>query len=231
MSASNFGNPPLVRVLPIGLLLACACVPRTADPDGVTPTLAAADAQTSVRTLLDELDALVAAETATEDDRVFAYERAKAIPDDGSAEYAFGRAALAGRLAELRGLGAGGLVTEAEGWARKSIERDPEYGEGEARRMLGTLYVLAPGRLVEHGDSEEGLAMLEALVEAHPDDPRNHLRVAEAYLALGDPGPATAHLCRVLAERTRLRGDDQRLLVRLVKDAGGESSLACGESG
>ena len=56
--------------------------------------------------------------------------------------------------------------------------------------MLGTLYVIAPGALVKHGDSERGLELLEGLVSEHPEIVENHLRLAEAYIALGDPDPA-----------------------------------------
>ena len=119
------------------------------------------------------------------------------------------------------------LVTEAEAFARTALERDPDYDEGAATRMLGTLYVMAPGRLVEHGDAEEGLSMLEDLVEARPEDPRNHLRVAEAYIALDDPDPAVPFLCFAHAHRDALRKDDQSLLDTLSESFGGKDGLAC----
>jgi hypothetical protein len=191
-----------------------------ADPREVAPSKSATE-------ILDELEARIDAGTDTPKDRARAYEQVKAVPDDGSADYAFARAAVAGRLAENRGAKAGRLVTEAEAWALRALERDPAYRDGAAVRMLGTLYVLAPGRLVEHGDSEDGLTMLEELTEAHPEDPRNHLRVAEAYLHLGDPGPSRPSLCAALQGESALRPDDQRLLTRLVADAGGRDALGC----
>lgn len=185
--------------------------------------VAKVDAIGTLHALEDDIEA----GRATEDDRKRAYETVKAAPDDGTADYAFARAALAGRLAELRGVKAGKLVTEAETYARLALERDPEYDQGAATRMLGTLYVMAPGRLVEHGDAEEGLGMLEDLVEARPDDPRNHLRVAEAYIALDDPDPAVPFLCFAHAHRDALRKDDQALLDSLSESFGGKAGLAC----
>ncbi len=176
----------------------------------------------------DGLEARIGAQTDTEADRKAAYQQVRALEDDGSAEYALARAALAGRLAETRGAKAGKLVTEAEQFARLSLDRDRSLRDGAALRMLGTLYVLAPGRLLKQGDSEVGLEMLEDLVRSHPDDPRAQLRLAEAYLALGDPDPSIPHLCRAQSGREALPADERRLLGRLVDDAGGPSVVLCG---
>ena len=81
------------------------------------------------------------------------------------------------------------------------------------------LLLLAPAALLEHGDSERGIEMLESLAEERPDVPENHLRLAEAYVALGDPAPARPHLCRCFESKNVLRPDDQALLARLANDA------------
>ncbi len=219
-------RPIVSLMLGASLLVACKPASSSVPPSGGT---ASQPAQPVVaREVLDALEARIEAGTSSEDDREQAYASVVAAPDDGTADYAFARAALAGRLAELRGLGAGKLVTEAERFARLSLERDPDYDEGAATRMLGTLYVMAPGRLVEHGDAEDGLSMLEDLVDARPDDPRNHLRVAEAYIALDDPDPAVEFLCFAHEHRDALRRDDQALLDTLSETFGGKSGLGCG---
>lgn len=192
-----------------------------------TPEAVGAEAAASPIELSRALEDAIAENREQPNDRQRAYEAAAQLPDDQTADYAFARAALAGRLAENRGLGAGKLVTEAERWARLTLERDPTYDGGAATRMLGTLYVMAPGRLVEHGDAEDGLSMLERLVAERPEDPRNHLRLAEALVFLGDTDQAKAPLCRALDGRAALRGDEQRLLASLVKDVGGEAELRC----
>lgn len=219
-------RPLLVLTLGACALVACKPAPATVSPiDGGTSEPAQ---PLDARAILDALENDIESGKATEKEREKAYDTVVAATDDGSADYAFARAALAGRVAELRGAGAGKLVTEAESFARLALDREPEYDEGAATRMLGTLYVMAPGRLVEHGDAEDGLSLLEDLAEARPEDPRNHLRVAEAYIALDDPEPAAAYLCFAHEHRDGLRQDDQKLLDTLTGALGGKAGLACG---
>ena len=101
------------------------------------------------------------------------------------------------------------------------------WREGSATRLLGTLYVLAPARLVKHGDSEAGLEMLEIEVRSHPERLISRLRLAEAYIALGDPDPANEHLCVVRQGEASLSAGDRRLLAKLLEDAGGADALNC----
>lgn len=210
------------------VVLAASCTREVPPESSVTPDLAAAaNEDEDPLQILDELEKLIEQGKDSENDRVYAYDRIKKIPDDESAAWAFARAASTGRLAELRGAGAGKLVGEVESNARLALERDAEFRDGEAKRMLGTLYVKAPARLLEHGDAEDGLSLLEGLAEAKPEDPRNRLRVAEAYLHLGDEEPARPHLCAALQKRGEFRLDEQKLLDALVEDAGGGDALAC----
>jgi predicted Zn-dependent protease len=164
------------------------------------------------------LQRLIAAQRATDYDREYAYRLVQKHPAN-SAETAFAHAAVAGRLAQIRGMRGGSLVEEVERYARLSLEYDPAFQQGAAQRMLGTLYVLAPAMFLKHGDSETGLELLEELVEKYPHNLSTHLRVAEAYLALDDYEPATPHLCFCLAQKKSLRADEQRLLTRLVEEA------------
>ncbi len=210
-------------ILALGLMTTVAC---TKPGNSSTPPTQAA-AELPPKAVLERLEADIEAGTASEADREQAYAVMTGMEDDGTADYAFARAAVAGRLAELRGLGAGKLVTEAETFARLTLERDPEYDDGAATRMLGTLYVMAPARLVEHGDAEDGLSMLEDLTTARPDDPRNHLRTAEAFINLDDPDPAVPYLCEAARGRATLRRDEAALLDSLVDSVAGDAGLAC----
>lgn len=169
--------------------------------------------------LSDALEQLIAAGKDTATDRAFAYQEARKGPEESSAAYAFARAAITGRYVQTHGLAGLRHIAEVETWARRSRELDPGYRGGAATRMLGTLYVLVPATMLAHGDSEEGLSLLEGLVKLHPEVPENHLRLAEALVALGDPAPAAPHLCFCLAARASLRPDEQGLLDRVVKDA------------
>ncbi len=188
------------------------------------PELAAS--ATTALALSDALEALIADARATDEDREAAYELVQKLPADSAGD-AFGRAAITGRYAESKGAFAIvttesplSLVGEAERYAVLSRRLDPEFRNGAATRMLGTLYVLAPANLLDGGDSEEGLGLLEDLTKAHPDDPNNQLRLAEAYIALGDKEPAAEPLCAAKAKRAALRRDDTILLDRLIHDFG-----------
>lgn len=206
------------------LALAGACKPKgTVDPS-------ISEAQADAWAVYEALEQRIAAGGGTEAERVASLEKARSAADDGSAAYAYARAAVAGRMAEERGLQALDLLDEIRDWASKSIERDASFQGMAATRMLGTLHVLA-GRHFKGGDSEHGLELLEQVLEAHPDALVNHLRVAEAYVALGDPEPAFERLCAALAGRETLTGEEQRLLDALVGDVGGVEVLGCPASG
>jgi hypothetical protein len=167
----------------------------------------------------DALEKLIAEGKDTPSDREFALRAIQARPEE-TAAYAFARAAVAGRVVQARGIGGAGLVTEVEHWAQISRKLDPNFREGAATRMLGTLYVMAPSGWLEHGDSEQGLELLEGLFKAHPGTLENSLRLAEAYVALGDPKTAETYLCRCLPRKAELRRDEQQLHDHLFADAG-----------
>jgi len=196
------------------------CASRSAEvkPEQVNPELRAASGKSAIA-ISDALEALIAIGRDTEQDRRYAYQLVsrRQVRD---AEAAFARAAVAGRLAQVSGLGAPSLVKEVEEYARSSMSLARDFRRGAAQRMLGTLYVLAPAIMLEHGDSETGLELLEQLGQRWPDDPETRLRLAEAYVALDDAAAAGPHLCFCLAHRAELRGDDQKLLARLQEDAG-----------
>jgi hypothetical protein len=169
--------------------------------------------------IYDTLEALIAVGDDTRNDRKAAFAAVRDRVED-TAEFQFAWAAIAGRVVQQRGLLAVNLVPQIEEHARRSVELDPDYRNGAATRLLGTMYVIAPSSFVEFGNSELGLEMLEGLVVKYPDDPENHLRTAEAYIALNDPAPAAPHLCACLAVKDKMRKDDQKLLDNLLADAG-----------
>ncbi len=198
------------------LLYACHPHATTISKDAVHAELRNV-AELSGLTISDTLESLIANRMVTDIDRQFAYHTVSKRKTT-SAEDAYARAAIAGRLAEISGMSAGALVAEVERYARMSLAKDPNFRRGAAQRMLGTLYVLAPGFMLKHGDSEEGLELLEQLVQKWPADIENHLRVAEAYIALGDQEPAVDHLCICLAHKRNLLLDDRELLEKLIEE-------------
>jgi tetratricopeptide (TPR) repeat protein len=221
-------HPRIVTVVTLAaaLTLVGACKPKgTVDPS-------ISEAKADAWAVHEALEQRIAAGGGTEAERAASLENARSAPDDGSAAYAYARAAVAGRMAEERGLQALDLLDEINEWSSKSIERDASFQGMAATRMLGTLHVLA-GRHFKGGDSERGLELLEQVLEAHPDAVVNHLRVAEAYVALGDPEPAFERLCVAMTDsgRAQLTGEEQRLLDALVADVGGAEVLGCQASG
>jgi hypothetical protein len=199
------------------LLLAAGCA--TLRPGSVNPELKEAAARHDALVTSDTLEALIDREADSPADRRFAYQAVQS-PEQDTAAYAFARAAVTGRLVQSLGLRGARQVGEVESWAMRSRELDPDFRDGAATRLLGTLYVIAPATFLKHGDSETGLELLEQLAEENPGVPENQLRLAEAYIALGDTEPAAPHLCASLAQRNALRRDDQRLLDHLVATAG-----------
>jgi hypothetical protein len=203
------------------LLAACLCLsPACASHRGAVHTeLSAASDRHDALAVSDALAALIDARQDTPADRQYAYDVVRVQQED-RAPVLFARAAVTGRLVQQKGLLAAHLLPEIERCAGRSRDLDPDFRGGAATRLLGTMYVIAPAALLQHGDSELGVEMLESLVQRHPDVLENHLRLAEAYTALGDTAPAGPHLCRCLAHKADLRPDDQRLLQQIVTDAG-----------
>ncbi len=211
--------PPLLLGLPLVLVAACAL--RRPPVHG---ELAGAAAREDALAVSDALEALIDEGRDTPADRQYAYEAVRRHEEDTAAT-TYARASVTGRFVQQKGLLAAHLVPEVERSARRSRELDPAFRDGAAARLLGTLYVMAPGTMLEHGDSEQGLELLEDLVAQYPDAPENHLRLAEAYMALGDRAPAHPHLCHCLAHGAALRPDDQALLAGLLAHAG---PVTCG---
>ena len=201
---------------PLLLIGACVCLlPACASRTAVHPELVASAEQQDVLAVSDALEALIASGKDTLADREYAHRIVSAREEDTAASM-FARAAVTGRLVQQRGLLAADLVPDIEHCARRSRELDPDFRDGAATRLLGSLYVTAPAVLLKHGDSEVGIELLEGLVATRPDVPENHLRLAEAYIALNDPAPAGPHLCHCLAHKDALRPDDRTLLFQLI---------------
>ncbi|HOU93587.1 MAG TPA: hypothetical protein PLU22_21195, partial [Polyangiaceae bacterium] len=168
-----------------GLLLGCAAKAPSAAP-AASPTLVSA-AERGVLALSDALEAEYDAGPPSEQDVGWAYDQVQDV-DVTTAADAYGKARITARWVQLRGALAAGQLREVERLLLLSQRLDPGFRGGVARRALGILYVNAPARLLEHGDSETGLALLEQLASEHPEDVETQLRLAEAYVALTELG-------------------------------------------
>ena len=201
------------------LLALTACIAACAGRARVHQSLTTTAEQQNALAVSDALETLIAVGKDSPADREYAYKVVLTCTTD-TAPDTFARAAVTGRLVQQKGLLGAYLVDDVERFARRSRELDPRFRNGAATRLLGTLYVTAPASLLKHGDSEEGLTLLEDLVEEYPDTLENHLSLAEAYIALSDPAPAFPHLCRCIARKSTLRPDDQALLNMMIAGAG-----------
>jgi len=200
-------------------LLALAALPACMTVRAPThPELATVAAQGTSLGLSDALETLIASGEDTSTDRAYALQGVRERPAD-TAQEAYARAAITGRVVQAKGLRGATLVPEIEFYAQRSRELDPNFRGGAATVLLGTLYVIAPATLLKDGDSETGLELLEEVTTAHPEVAQNHLRLAEAYVTLHDPEPAGPHICFCLEHQSELRAEDQRLLKGLLDDA------------
>ncbi|MBI4702975.1 MAG: hypothetical protein HY744_17805 [Deltaproteobacteria bacterium] len=219
-------DPPRAARLAVALAGALAGLGACSGAGLLRPELQAPVDRQDALAVHDAMEALIDRERDTPEDRRAAYEAVRRWREP-TAAYAYARAALAGRLVQALGLAGASYIEEIERYGQQSAKLDPSFRDGAAKRTLGTMYVLAPASLVKQGDSEQGLEMLEELAAQHPAEMENHLRLAEGYIALGDPDPAREPLCRCLAAQRRLRPDSRRLMHRLVRSGGGRAALRC----
>lgn len=91
-------------------------------------------------------------------------------------------AACLGYVAETQTSGALEMVKEvaAEGQAAAAI--DDKFEHAGAHRLLGMVYLRAPGWPTSIGDADEALTELQKAVELDPDFPVNRVYLAEALL-------------------------------------------------
>jgi tetratricopeptide (TPR) repeat protein len=143
----------------------------------------------------------LAADSAQEDARVIvlseegmaALARARGSTDDPEADYLY--ALNLGLYVRARGMTAVGRLSELV--ARLQLAgQQPALDDGGPLRVLGLLYVKAPGWPVGPGDLEAALALLQRAVRDFPNHPLNHLYLAYALADAGERTQALAALAR-----------------------------------
>lgn len=115
----------------------------------------------------------------------------KQFPDNGLAHYLY--AVLAGLKAEKEPLKGLGMVPVIQREARAALRLSPEVDQGGPDRVLGDLYLQAPGFPVSIGDPSRAVSHYRAAVEIAPVI-ENHLGLASALLATGDSVAACREL-------------------------------------
>jgi len=120
------------------------------------------------------------------------------LPKSGLAHYLY--AYLTGLEAEndsLRGLE---LVPIIEREALIASDLSPVIDHGGPNRMLGTLYLRAPGFPVSIGDSARAVDHYRLAVDQDPEFLENRLGLAEALLAEEESGKACLELKKILSK-------------------------------
>ena len=127
----SIGHSALLA-LPLALLITTPACSGAAPP--ASTALTESVAKHDALGLSDALEALIAEGKDTPHDREFAYQKVTQMPDDGTAAYAFARAAVLGRYVQGHGLTKGPLVAEMERYARQSKALDASFRGSAATR-------------------------------------------------------------------------------------------------
>ena len=143
----------------------------------------------------------LAADSETDDARIIALSeegmaaltRASLAADDAEAAYVY--ALNLGLYVRARGMTAVGRLSELVARLRLAGQQ-PALDEGGPLRVLGLLYVKAPGWPMGPGDLEAALDLLRRGVRDFPDHPLNHLYLAYALVDAGQRTQARAELTR-----------------------------------
>lgn len=116
-------------------------------------------------------------------------------PESGLAHYLL--AYLTGLKAERQPLRALQFVSTIEREALLAAKLNPAIDSGGPDRMLGEVYLRAPGFPISIGDPEKATAFFRRAVSQAPDFPANRLGLVKALLALGNRAGACSELKRV----------------------------------
>jgi hypothetical protein len=99
-----------------------------------------------------------------------------------------------GQLARTELLGALKIVREMEREFKTAAELDAQFDFAGPERNLGLLYRDAPGWPASIGSKRKARTYLEQAVKLAPDDPENHLNLAESFLQWHDADAAKKEL-------------------------------------
>ena len=83
---------------------------------------------------------------------------------------------------------------------KRVLALDQTYDDAGAHRVIGRIYLEAPGWPISVGDKQKSLTHLTATVRLAPNNSTNHLYLAETMLDMGKKDEARAELQKVLQE-------------------------------
>jgi len=114
--------------------------------------------------------------------------------DSSQVEGFFYRAAAVGLFVQQNKLKGRSGMSDIRTDAQRAIELDSTYSDGGPYRILGTLYLRAPGPPAGIGSLRRALHFLKQAHSVAPTHPANVLRLAEAQLEAGDSQKAAGLL-------------------------------------
>ena len=100
-----------------------------------------------------------------------------------------------GQILRERGMSGLSLLSE-EIKALKTAQEEPSIDLGGPSRVLGMLYLKAPGWPAGPGDHDAALELLSEVASQYPSHPLNHIFYGEALLATGDKKTAAQHFAK-----------------------------------
>ena len=166
---------------------------------------------------------------ALSEEGMAALDHAALSADDAEAAYLY--AVNLGLHLRARGMMAVGRLSELV--AKLELAKAmPALDDGGPLRVLGLLYVKAPGWPVGPGDLDAALELLHRAVREYPEHPLNHIYLAYALVDAGELGQARDELVRArelcLAARfgdwaARWREEADALLARTCLPASGQA--------
>jgi len=114
--------------------------------------------------------------------------------DSSRVEGYYYRAAAIGLFIQENKLKGRSGMSDIRADAQRAIELDPTFSHGGPYRVLGTLYLRAPGPPTGIGSVRRALLNLKRAHEVAPNHPANILRLAEAHLEAGNSAEAASLL-------------------------------------
>ncbi len=84
---------------------------------------------------------------------------------------------------------------------KRSLALDETYDQAGPHRVLGRIYLEAPGWPLSVGDRKKSLEQLTAAIRLAPDNSTNHLYLAETLLDMGKKAQARGELEKALQAR------------------------------
>lgn len=131
--------------------------------------------------------------------KAIAYANKAVMLDKNRAEAYYYRASATGLFAQQHKVQSKDAMKMIRNDALKAVSIEPDLDRGGPHRLLGALYLRAPGPPAGIGSIRRALQHLQEAYRLFPQDPENLLFLAEAYIELDQKNQAKGLLEQVLS--------------------------------